>query len=325
MQIARLELVRVRQQQCQIGNAVVAAAGCKSLRRRQRHQGRVTARTAAGDGDPAGVGEPRLRQIAGSGRAIGDIGDAPLPVEALAIGAAIAGAAPIVDVEHREATARIKLHAQLQAGVGHAGGPTMRQDQGGRQGAPRSAIIRVHGRIVDAVDRLPLSVLECEHLATADEPGLDEVCRPFGDRMQATAAEFYDGRRCDRRRHQGSEAVADSQRIVDACGFILRATGSSCTSARKSADFQNRHPAHRGDGSKSPVGVQCVTARTEHPLRPPEFGAGGAMDAYGLAFVPAIELAPAGLVPGEVELTVGAPLGLEHRAAIAAGNASGPA
>ena len=60
MQIARLELVRVLEQQAQIRNAVVAAAGREDFRGRERHQGRVAAGAAAGDGDARAIGEPGL-------------------------------------------------------------------------------------------------------------------------------------------------------------------------------------------------------------------------------------------------------------------------
>ena len=67
--------------------------------------------------------------------------------------------------------------------------------------------------------------------------------------------------------------------------------------------------------------MQGIAARSKHPLRPPELGADGTMHTNGLASVPAIEVAPARLVPGEVKVAVRLPFRLEHRAAIAAGNA----
>ena len=259
----------------------------------------------------------------GSG-AIGDIGDAPLAVEALAVGAAVAGAARVVDVEHGKATARIELHARLQARVRHARGPAMRQHQGRRGGTLRSAMVRVHRRVVDAVHRLPLRVLEREHLATADESGLDEIRRPFCDRMHAAPRKPHDGRRPDRRAHQRGEAVADGQRVVDARGFSLQPAGSNGASAGELADVQVRHAARRRNGSEAPVGMQRITARAEHPLRPPKLGAGGTMHASNSGTVPAIEMPPTGLVPGEIKVTVGAPFRLKHRAAIAAGDTLRP-
>src|SRR5581483_1051565 len=70
------------------------------------------------------------------------------------------------------------------------------------------------------------------------------------------------------------------------------------------------------------VRVEREAACTKGPLRAPQLGAGEAMDAPDLVARQAIESAPATAVPGEVEVTVRAPLRLEHGAAVAAGDAA---
>ena len=121
------------EQKLEVGDAVVAAAGGEGVGGGERHQRGVAAGAAAGDDDAVPIGEPGLAQMAGSGGAVGDVGNAPGAIEPLAVGTPIAGAAGIIHVEHGEAAARIELNARLEAGVRHGGRAAVREDEGGRR------------------------------------------------------------------------------------------------------------------------------------------------------------------------------------------------
>mgnify|MGYP003694200065 CR=1 FL=1 len=115
------------------------------------HQGGVAAGAAAGDGDFLPVGEAGAAKMPGGGGTIGHVGDAPGRIEPLAVGAAEARAARVVDVEHGKTATGKELGAQLQAGVGHAGGTAMYEQEGRRQGTGRPPMRRVAGGIVEAI------------------------------------------------------------------------------------------------------------------------------------------------------------------------------
>src|SRR5688500_7460384 len=102
-------------------------------------------------------------------RAVGDVGDTPGAIEALAVGAAVASAAGVVDVEHGETAARVELHTQLEAGIAHGGGAAVREHEGRRGGLARAPALRIARRVVDAVDDLAVRTAELAHLAPAQE------------------------------------------------------------------------------------------------------------------------------------------------------------
>src|SRR5262249_36734128 len=98
MQITGLKLVRVRQQPAQIRYAIVAAAGRKGVRGRERHQRGVAPSTAPANCDAGGLGRSGPGKVAGGRNAVGDIGDAPSPLQALPVSTPKAAAAGVVDV-----------------------------------------------------------------------------------------------------------------------------------------------------------------------------------------------------------------------------------
>ena len=103
IEVARLELVRVPGERARVGDAVVARAGHERVRGRQRLQRRVAAGARAADDRTVAVDAARRRQVLHAGDAVLDVGDAPLPAQRLAEGAAVARRAAVVDVGDREA------------------------------------------------------------------------------------------------------------------------------------------------------------------------------------------------------------------------------
>ena len=61
--------------------------------------------------------------------AVVDVDDAPVAVESLAVGAAKAGAAAVIHVEHRDAAARPVLDAEVERRGGGRGRATMALDE----------------------------------------------------------------------------------------------------------------------------------------------------------------------------------------------------
>jgi hypothetical protein len=75
------------------------------LRNVSAHKRRVTTGAAAGDDQALAIDLTAVREIASAVHTIVNINDAPLLVQSFAILPAIAGAAAVVDVEHRKSPA----------------------------------------------------------------------------------------------------------------------------------------------------------------------------------------------------------------------------
>src|SRR4030095_2861136 len=101
VEIPRLEFVRVLGERLDVAHPVVAGAGAKHLGvKRQRGQRRVPAGAPAADDEPVGIGSSLLDEVSCGVDVVVDIDDSPVPVEALAILAAVPGAATAVDTHH---------------------------------------------------------------------------------------------------------------------------------------------------------------------------------------------------------------------------------
>jgi hypothetical protein len=124
-QLVRLERGGLVAEGLQIGDAEPAGAGGKGLLRGECAQGRETTRAFAADHQPPPIHLPRLDQRTGRVQAVGDIQDAPLAGQALAVATAVAGRAGIVDLHHGEPTAGEELGPQVKAGLGVGGRPRM--------------------------------------------------------------------------------------------------------------------------------------------------------------------------------------------------------
>src|SRR6185503_5858395 len=98
--------VTVLFKQFQIADAVVTRARFEDLTKRERRKSCVPARAAAANDQPIGVRLTSLDQIARAVCAVIDVDNSPLTVEPFSILAAIAGAPPVVDVEHAKSAAR---------------------------------------------------------------------------------------------------------------------------------------------------------------------------------------------------------------------------
>src|SRR5690606_18921726 len=108
IEIELLEIVRVLREHPQVCHAVPADSGGEDPAARERRQHRPPAGGAAADRDAGRVGAAGLSQTASGGQNIIDVDNAPLPVEPLAIVAAVAGRPAVVDVEHADSSAGVE-------------------------------------------------------------------------------------------------------------------------------------------------------------------------------------------------------------------------
>src|SRR5688500_6489016 len=90
----------------QITDAKVAGAGAEEIAECQGSEGRVAARAPAANGGPLGINQSALDQIPGAVDVVVDVDDAPRVIQPLPVGAAVAGAAAVVDVEDGEPAGR---------------------------------------------------------------------------------------------------------------------------------------------------------------------------------------------------------------------------
>src|SRR6202789_804331 len=89
-------------QQFEVGHAVVTGPGREYVGEGQRGQGGEAARAPPSDDGPPAVDQAALIQPADDGRAVLDVGDAPLTGQQLTVGAAVPGTAPVINVRDRE-------------------------------------------------------------------------------------------------------------------------------------------------------------------------------------------------------------------------------
>ena len=139
VEVARLELVGLLDERLEVADPEVADARRERVAERDRAERRVAAGAAAADREALAVDDPLLGEPAGAGDAVVDVDDAPLALEALAVVAAVAGRAAVVDVEDREAAAREQLDASAaKRGRGLRGRAAMARDDERRQLARRA-------------------------------------------------------------------------------------------------------------------------------------------------------------------------------------------
>ena len=93
----------------------MAGAGFENVAESERAQRSVAAGAAAADRQAVAVDLAAFREIARAVDAIVDIDDAPLAVEPFSVCAAVAGAAAIIDIEHRDAAAGPVLELSISA------------------------------------------------------------------------------------------------------------------------------------------------------------------------------------------------------------------
>jgi hypothetical protein len=102
VEVARLELVSVACHGLQVADAVMGGAGGEDVVEGERREGGVAAGAAAADREPSRVDIAARDEELSARDAVVDIVDAPSVTEGLAVGAAVAGAATVVDVEDSE-------------------------------------------------------------------------------------------------------------------------------------------------------------------------------------------------------------------------------
>src|ERR671911_880375 len=93
----------------QIADAKVAGAGAEEIAECEGSESRVAARAPAANGGAFGIDQTALDQIPGAVDVIVDVDDPPRVIQPLPVGAAVAGAAAVVDVEDGEPAGRPEL------------------------------------------------------------------------------------------------------------------------------------------------------------------------------------------------------------------------
>ena len=306
----------------------MAAARRKRAGGRQRHQGRVAAGAAAGNGDPGAIGEAGAGEIFGSRRAIGHVGDTPLPIEPLPVGTPEAGAAGVIDVEDGKAATGIELGAHLQTGIGHAGRAAVHAHQGGRQGPGRPAMRGVGRGIVNAIDGAPAGAAKGEYAADAQAAVRDFAGqrgrRRDGKSLALASADPHHLRHRCRSADQRGKAIAKGNGVVDARGGGRQLPVAGEPTVPGIAHLELGPAVTQRDGPDAAVGRNGIAAQAEHPLRPGQLGAFFAMQAPQLAAVPGVKLSPAAVVQDKAQLPIrSVPSRLKGGAAIAPRNRAG--
>ena len=173
VEVAALELVGVARQRLEVADPVVAGAGPEQVVEGQRAERGVAAGAAAGDGETARVGPALGDQEARGVHAVQDVDLAPAPLEALAVGAPVAGAAAVVDVAHRKAARGPELVAEGQLARGAAGRPAVALDDQRRALPGGRLVIGVGRRVVEGVGGPARLARELDRLRRGEVGGID--------------------------------------------------------------------------------------------------------------------------------------------------------
>jgi hypothetical protein len=94
----------------------MACAAREIVPERERCQRRIAASAVAGNDTALSIHQALRREELRSIDAVVDVDDAPGEVQAVAVRAAIAGAAAVVHIEHRDAPAGPVVDPQIQGG-----------------------------------------------------------------------------------------------------------------------------------------------------------------------------------------------------------------
>ena len=119
--VARLELVRViGGERHQIGDPEVGRARGEHIGERQGAHRRVPAGAATTDEEAFAVGVATLDQELGGVQAIVQVHDAPVAVQPLAVGPAVARGTAVVHIDHAEPAGGEELQTEIERGGGRA-------------------------------------------------------------------------------------------------------------------------------------------------------------------------------------------------------------
>ena len=132
VEVARLELVGVPRQGLEVADAVVAGPGRELVAEGQQTQRRVASRAAAAGQQARRIGGALRRREARRGGAVGEVAHAPLAAQQVAVGAPVARAAGVVDVDHREAPRGPVLETEAERRRGGARGTAVAPHHEGR-------------------------------------------------------------------------------------------------------------------------------------------------------------------------------------------------
>jgi hypothetical protein len=106
--------VSFARQRGDITNSIITCSALKEIPKHQRRQRGVAASTATSDDDAIVIDQTLCNEEFGTIDTIININDAPIKVQAIAVGAAKAGTAAIVDVEDGDPAAGPKLRGQVE-------------------------------------------------------------------------------------------------------------------------------------------------------------------------------------------------------------------
>mmetsp|Transcript_10252 Transcript_10252/g.23777 ORF Transcript_10252/g.23777 Transcript_10252/m.23777 type:complete len:293 (-) Transcript_10252:1208-2086(-) len=151
IQVARLELVRVGRERRAVRHPVERAACRENLFESECAERGEPAGRASINAQARGVGQALLAEELGCSAHILDIDNTPVACECLAVAASVARRASVVNVHHREATARPEESSRVERGTGARRRPSVRLDEQRRQLTLRCGEIPVGRRVVVAV------------------------------------------------------------------------------------------------------------------------------------------------------------------------------
>ena len=318
VEVARLELVRVARERLEVADAVVARAGGERVGRGQRAQRRVAAGAGAADRHPAAVDLAGGGQVARGGDAVGHVDDAPRAVQPRAIGAPVARAAAVVDVDDGEAAARPELGLDVERVGRAAGRAAVRADEQRRSLVVGRRLAGVGGGVEERVGRRAAGRREGDLARDGDPGGFEVPPAGGGDDLLASGLEIdHDDRLalCRARARVGDPPPVADQRPGGRPLDVDALQGAAGCEAR-----EPRAPALRHGADDRAVVEERVGLQAERPQRLAQLGLDvGQRDRPVVA--EAVEVPPPRAVGDEVQLAGGAPRGADDRFLGPAGDA----
>ncbi len=322
VEVPRLELVRLRGQRTQVGDAEVAGAGGEHTgTHAEGGQRRVAAGRAAADGHAGRVHPSRVGEEARAGDDVVQVQDPPAALQRVPVAAAVAGRAAVVDVGDAEAPGGPVLDLEVERGGRRGRRAAVHDHQQRRPFTLRRRRLGIRRRVDQRVrlgDAGTAVLGRKGDVLGGGEPGGVESEVPGGAQHLVVAAVPVHAQhhRLGRRpRGHADHAVVGGPDVPE--------HGVRQVQLTQPAVLAHGEPVGAGSGvgeHQPAVRQQRVPALPEDPLRAGDVAPGVDHDLDLAARPPAVEAPQVGAVRQEQQAPVGSPLRLHDRLAGAAGD-----
>src|SRR6266540_2664747 len=182
--VLRLEFVRLAMERDEVGDAEVRDARAEFVSKRKGEQRRVPTGTSPGDLDAQRIDVAALGEVTRSRGAVLYVDLSPTAAEPVTVVTSVACAAPVVQIDDRDAATREELNSEVERCRDVRRRSAVDGDDEGRQLAGRADELGILRRVVEAVRRQTVCAGEIDCLRNGEVTLVElELCRPSRDAL----------------------------------------------------------------------------------------------------------------------------------------------